>query len=244
MAHLRSYWTTQVECFPILVLVEEPAPPWVIKTTAGPESGPSESLEYDESWRHPKPKPPLFTDGDRVHMRGSKYVLELFLDEDRWHQVRAGRHAYNGQVFEQGLVHPCLYRGYVPMKFRSDHSTVAMKHYLLAKQNTEDAAWWEQQAWANVPEGAEPNDESEAECAESAPKKGRLPPRMGAPVALYVVGISAEALCRAIITGVAFLDARNDGVGLVKAPKEDEYGPGFTATMHPLKFFTPSGAIP
>ena len=90
MAHLRSYWTTQVECFPILVLVEEPAPPWVIKTTAGPESGPSESLECDESWRHPKPKPPFFTDGDRVHMRGSKYVLELFLGEDRWHQVRAG----------------------------------------------------------------------------------------------------------------------------------------------------------
>ena len=71
-----------------------------------------------------------------------------------------------------------------------------------------------------------------------------MPPRMGAPVALYVVEISAEALRRAIITGAAFLDARNDGVGLVKAPKEDEYGPGFTATMHPLKFFTPSGAIP
>ena len=75
-----------------------------------------------------------------------------------------------------------------------------------------------------------------AEGAESAAKKKRLTPRMGALVALYVVEISAEALCRAQSIGAAFLDARNDGVGLVRGPSEEEYGPGFTATLHPVKF--------
>ena len=116
----------------------------------------------------------VFKDGDRVHMRGSNYVLELFVDEDRMRQIFVGRHAYNGQEFPPGLVHPCLYRGYVPMKFRSGHSIVAMKHYRVAKQNSENTAWWtEEQEWVLVPEGLEAIEYSQAEGAEPAPNDGR-----------------------------------------------------------------------
>ena len=77
--------------------------------------------------------------------------------------------------------------------------------------------------------------EIEDEGAESAPKKRKRVPAMGAPVAHYVVEMSAEAMCRAFVSDVAFLDARKKGIGLVKAASEEEYGPGFTTTLHPLQ---------
>jgi hypothetical protein len=176
----------------------------------------------DEEWvihnnpMFPHESPPFLVDKSVIYKEGDTLVLELFLDAERVAQINEGRLTRQSSVSNcaPDLIRPCLWRGYVPLKPRTLHSTVAMRHYQVAQRNSISKA--------------------AASATPSTPGVVAGTQSMSDAVELVVVKIGYGDFVAGLFNGFIIMDGRFDGVNFSKPLTVENYGSSFELVRYGL----------